>query len=481
MNLATATATATACLALAALAALPAAAQQPAPTPELAPAAAGAPVVPEPPFFPYQVRRSTLGNGLQVLLVKHPSPRLAAFFLFFRAGSRDEVEPGRTGHAHLLEHLAFRGGSAEPGADWERATKDLGLDTNAFTDDDLTAYWASGPAESLPALIALEAHRFANLSYSEDAYQVEARTVLGEYLKDAGSPDFKLLEAVRAAAFAKHPYGHTTMGREADIRRMPAGYRHSQEVYRRWYRPENATVLVVGDFDEGAVLARIEERFGPWRPEPAAPAAATEAEPPQTAPREVRRPWPVPLLPRHFTGWKTPGADDLDATAVQMVLWPYLFGPASALARELVLERQLAGSIGGEYLPRRDPFLFGASLVLRAPAAEKPARAALEAAVASLARGRVDERLLEDVRANLLASVRMQTDTPHRAGLWLVYATALAGDPGRLEALLARSARVEGRDLTAFARRHLVATGRVSVTITGGTGGPPPSARRGGR
>ncbi len=440
-------------------------------SPEAATPAEGAPPpAGAAPLFPYAVRRHTLANGVELLFVRQEAPQLAAFFTFFRVGSRDEVAPGRSGYAHLFERLHFRGTREHPSDLWERSTKDLGLEANAFTDDDVTAYWAAGPSASLPELIALEADRFANLEYGEEEYLAEARALLGDYLKDAASPDFRLHEAVRALAFTRHPYRHTSMGLGADIRAMPGGYRASQELYHQFYRPGNATVLVVGDFDEASVLEALEKHYGAWRP-PSAPAPIQPpAEPPQSSPREARRSWPVPLLPRHYTGWRTPGAEDLDATAVQLVLWPYLFGPSSALAQELLRDRRLAESIGGEYLPRRDPFLFGASLVLRAPAAERLARVAIEKAVAAVAGGAIDARLLADVRENLASSVLMQTDTPYRTGLWLVYTTALTGNPGFLETLLQRAAQVEAKDLAAFARRYLVPANRVSVTIASGTG-----------
>ena len=416
-----------------------------------------------PTAFPYPVHRRALPNGLQVLFVPYDTPGLSAYFTFFRVGSRNEVEPGRTGFAHFFEHLTFRGTRAHSGEDWELVTKSLGLDTNAFTDDDVTAYWAVGASSALPTLIELEADRFMNLAYSEDDFKIEARAVLGELLKDMASPDFKVEEGARELGFTRHTYRHTTIGFEKDVRAMPSGYRYSLDLYRRFYRPDNAFVLVVGDFDEERVFDAIRRYYGPWQGKGEAP--AVEPEPPQQAERSARFGWPTPILPRLAARWHTPGSEDAEAVAAQLVLWPLLFGPPSPLYRDLVLERHLAEEIGGEYQPHRDPFTFGCELVLKGAEAEAPARAALDRALADVAAGQVDRRLLADVKANVLSSLVMQTDTPYRAGVWLVYYTALTGDPGYLDAIMGRVARVTPEELAAFARRWLVPRNRTTVVV----------------
>jgi zinc protease len=418
---------------------------------------------PAPGPFPYLIHRRALENGLQIVFVPYDSPRLAAFFTVFRVGSRNEVEPGRSGFAHFFEHLSFRGTKNHSGQDWERITKSLGLDTNAFTDDDVTAYWLSGPAAALPTVIALEADRFMHLDYAEDDFKVESRAVLGELLKSQSSPDFELEEAARELAFTRHTYRHTTMGFERDVRDMPSGYRYSLELYRRFYRPDNAMVLVVGDFDEERVFKELEKHYGPWKGR--GEAAQVEAEPPQAKEKEARRGWPTPILPRLWSGWHTPGASDLDATAAQLVLWPLLFGRPSALYRELVLEKHLVEELGGEFQAHRDPYLFGYQAILKSSAAEAPTRAAAERAVAEVAAGHVDERLLADVKSNLLATLLLQTDTPYQTGIWLVYTAALTGEPGYLDQVLRRVKAVSPQDLSAFAQRWLVPANRSTAVV----------------
>ena len=420
--------------------------------------------------FPYPIHQRTLENGVQVVFVPQPTPGLVAYFTLLRVGSRNEVEPGRSGFAHFFEHLTFRGTKAHSGDDWNRITSSLGLESNAFTDDDLTAYWLAGPSSALPTIVELEADRFMNVDFGEDDFKVESRAVLGELLKDMASPDFKVQEAGRDLAFTRHTYKHTTMGFEKDVRSMPGGYQYALELYRRFYRPDNATVLVVGDFDEEEVFELVRRHYGPWRGKGEAP--RVEPEPPQTQERQARLSWATPILPRVWTIWHAPGADDLDATAAQLLLWPLLFGRPSRLYRDLVLDRHLVEDMGGEFQPHRDPYLFGVELVLKGTDAEAPARAAIDRAIADVAAGKIDERLLADVKANVLATLVMQSDTPYRTGVWLAYYTALQGDPGYLDAVMSRVERVTGDDLVRFARRWLVPHNRTTVVVATGKARP---------
>jgi len=419
--------------------------------------------------FPYPLHRRALENGLQVVFVPYDSPGIAAYFTAFRVGSRNEVEPGKSGFAHFFEHLSFRGTKSHSADDWERIVKSLGLDSNASTDDDVTFYWVAGPSSALPTVIEIEADRFMNLAYTEDDFKIESRAVLGELLKSLASPDFKVYEAARDLAFTKHTYKHTTIGFERDVRDMPNGYRYSLDLYRRFYRPDNAAVIVVGDFDEDRTFDLLRRFYGPWQGK--GEAAQATREPAQAKAKEERFTWPTPILPRLWSGWHTPGADDLDATAAQFVLWPYLFSTPSPLYREIVLEKRLVEEIGGDWQPHRDPYLFGVELVLKSPAAEAPARAAVDRALRDLAEGRVDAGWLADAKSNALSTIVMETDTPYRTGIWLVYSSALTGDPGYLDAVMARVAAVRPEELAAFARRYLVPEGRTTVVVAPGERG----------
>src|SRR5207253_9081207 len=174
-----------------------------------------------------------------------------------RVGSRNEVEKGRSGYAHFFEHMMFRGTKQHPAEEYNQTVTRLGLNTNAFTSEDMTVYHLYGPAKALPTIIEYEADRFQNLDYDEAQFKTEAGAILGEYAKSASDPEEKLTEVMQNTAFSRHSYKHTTIGFLQDIQAMPSGFAYSREFFRRYYTPDNATVVVVGDFDKADTLAQL--------------------------------------------------------------------------------------------------------------------------------------------------------------------------------------------------------------------------------
>src|SRR5581483_9754824 len=156
--------------------------------------------------FPFPTEEHTLPNGLRVVFVKYDSPGLVAYFTMMRVGSRNEAEKGRSGYAHFFEHMMFRGTKKHSGTDYNQTVTRLGLNTNAFTSEDMTVYHLFGPAKALPTIIEYEADRFQNLEYSEPEFKTEAGAILGEYAKSASNPEQQLEEKMMETAFDAHTY-----------------------------------------------------------------------------------------------------------------------------------------------------------------------------------------------------------------------------------------------------------------------------------
>src|SRR5262245_39034796 len=155
-------------------------------------------------IFPFPYTMDDLDNGLRVITVPLPYPDLVAFYAVVRAGSRNEIEPGKSGFAHFFEHMMFRGTEKYPPEKYNEIMKVIGADHNAFTSDDLTAYHALFGKQDLETVFELEADRFQHLKYPEDAFRTEAKAVLGEYNKNSANPLTKLLEVMRDKSFVKH-------------------------------------------------------------------------------------------------------------------------------------------------------------------------------------------------------------------------------------------------------------------------------------
>jgi zinc protease len=172
-------------------------------------------------FFPYPCAIDDFPNGLRLITVLTDHPNLVGLYIVVRTGSRNEVEPGKSGYAHFFEHMMFRGTKAYPPEKYQEILTKAGARQNAYTTDDYTNYHITFAKEDLETMLKIEADRFQNLSYPEAAFKTEARAVLGEYNKNSANPINKLLEVQREHAFTAHTYKHTTMGFIRDIEDMP--------------------------------------------------------------------------------------------------------------------------------------------------------------------------------------------------------------------------------------------------------------------
>lgn len=429
--------------------------------------------------FPFPTQVEKLPGGLRVVLVPFESPGLAAYYTLVRVGSRNEVEKGHSGFAHFFEHMMFRGTENHPKASYDEILSKSGVSNNAFTTDDYTCYTVFGPAAALPVIVELEADRIQNLKYSVADFKTEAKAVLGEYNKNFSNPTEKMEEVLRDLAYARHTYKHTTMGFLADIEAMPQRYEYSLKFFRRFYTPDNATIIVVGDIDAGKVMALVRKHYGGWQRK--SQEAKVAAEPSQPAEKRKHIEWVSPTQPRMMIAFHTPAASTASIdTAVQNVLGPYLFGPTSPLYKDLVLDRQLAQSVDFTYWDHRDPYLFTVLFTLKSDDAFGEAERAFQKAVDDLAKGTVDGPRLADIQSNLRYSTLKGFDNAERVALELASSLGPTGEIDYLNALFERIEQVDGPSLAGFASRHLLAKNRTVVALTGKAekpeAGAPPGA-----
>ncbi|MDC0709494.1 pitrilysin family protein [Stigmatella sp. ncwal1] len=425
-----------------------------------------------PEAFPYPVKTDRLPNGLTVVRVPFHSPGLVAYYTVVRVGSRNEVEPGKTGFAHFFEHMMFKGTKKHPEGERERLLATYGFNDNAFTTDDFTVYHSYGPTAGLDALIELEADRFRNLEYAEPSFRTEALAVLGEYHKNEANPWLRMEERLLGTAFQQHTYRHTTLGFYEDIKAMPEAYAYSRSFFERWYTPDNTLLFIVGDFQDGEVLAGIREHYGPWNRKVAQ--VPIPAEPPQKEKRTVSVEWPSSTLPRQVLAWHTPAASlTTPSAAIQSVLSDYLVGATSPVYKELVLDKQLVESIGSGFSPHRDPSLFSLHATLKAEEGRPAAEAVLTRAIQELASGKVDTARVQAIQSNIRYSLLMNLEAPDEVAGQLAWYAGIFGSPDALSRHLQNVARVQPEQLVSFAKRYLVETNLTVLTLTPATGGKP--------
>ncbi len=415
-------------------------------------------------IFPFDYTQLDLPSGLRLIIVPTGFPHIVSLYIVVHVGSRNETEPGKSGFAHLFEHMMFRGTELYPPDRYEATLKQAGAAQNAYTDDDLTVYHTTFTREDLPTILAMEADRFANLSYPEDAFRTEARAVLAEYNKDSAEPFRLLHEKLREAAFSHHPYQHTTMGFLADIERMPELYDFSRQFHRRFYRPGNITMIVSGDVIPAEVASLVEQTWGSWhvpgedQPIPAAP--------PLAGPIEVEVPWPTPTLPLLQVAWRTPAYSDstIDSAAFDLLSYLY-FSSTSDLYDELVLRDQLCDVFFGMYADHIDPYLY--VITARVNDADKIAhvRARIDQTIEHIKHAAIDPARLETVKSHLRYAFAMQMDhTEGIAGLLSRY-VALRRTPETINRLFEQYAAITPADLTRTAQTWFTPTNRVAATL----------------
>src|SRR5262245_39499852 len=320
------------------------------------------------PLLPFQAVSRTLPNGLKVIVVPTGLPNIVAIQIPVQTGSRNEVEPGKSGFAHFFKHMMFRGTPDTPPAEYQAILTRSGARSNASTSDDLTNYHTTFAKEDLETILKIEADRFQNLSYPEAAFKTEARAVLGEYNKNSAEPLRKLFEVQRNAAFTAHTYKHTTMGFIKDIEDMPNQFEYSKVFFQRWYRPEHTALVIAGDVDPAQVMPLVEKYWGVWKAG-SSPEVAIPAEPAPRAPVYVHVPWSSPTLPWVTVVFHGPAFSDTSKEFAAMDLAVDLaFGPTSELYRKLVEQEQKVDQLFGDMPLRKDPPLLTVGARVKDPA-----------------------------------------------------------------------------------------------------------------
>ncbi len=415
-------------------------------------------------IFPFPVTVFQLDNGLTVVGVDYDSPGIVAYYTVVRTGSRNEVEPGFSGYAHFFEHMMFRGTEKYPTDAYNDVIKRLGADSNAFTTDDWTTYHTVASADALETIIDLESDRFLNLRYSVDDYRTEAGAILGEYNLNFSNPFSLLRERLRDLAFTEHPYKHTTIGLLEDIKAMPDHYDYSVEFYDRYYRPNNALIVVVGDFDQEELERLTTQYYREWEPgrfEPRVP-----LEPPQTEARAAEITWPNATLPLLMIGYHAPAFSDqvIDMPAMD-VLSQLLFSQNAPLFQQLYLRDQVVDLLSGGAVDHRDPPLFEITVRITKPDRIDYVRDAILAEIERLKTEPVDEAVLADTKSAMRYSFARGLNSPGPIAETLAHYLQLTGDPETVNRVYKLYDAVSADDVLAVAEKYFAETNRTIVLL----------------
>ncbi|MBI2311871.1 MAG: insulinase family protein [Betaproteobacteria bacterium] len=353
-----------------------------------------------------------LKNGLRLIVKEDHRAPVVVTQIWYRAGSMDEFN-GTTGVAHLLEHMMFKGTKGVPAGEFSRRIAAAGGRENAFTSRDYTAYFQQLHKSKLALAMQLEADRMRNLILTREEFEKEIKVVMEERrLRTEDQPHSLVYEKLMAAAFQSHPYQRPIIGWMNDLENMTVG--DARDWYGRWYAPNNAILVVVGDVNPKGVLALAERYYGGFAPRPL-PERKPQQEPPQAGIKRltVKAPAELPyLLMAYHAPVLRDAAADWEPYALE-VLAGVLDGNASArLPKNLVRDTRLAQSAGASYDgTARGPgmfFLDGAPSEGRSVA---ELEVALRAEIDKIAKDGVTEEELNRVKSQVVAAQVYKRDS----------------------------------------------------------------------
>jgi zinc protease len=427
------------------------------------------------PFGRDTVHRWRLDNGLSVLVLVDASAPVVALHTWFRVGSRHE-RPGKTGLAHLFEHLMF-GETEHLGAGgFDRKLEESGAETNAATWVDWTFYHELLPADRVKLALKLEAERMQHLVLREPQVASEKEVVANErrYRVD-DDVEGVANELLYKTAFERHPYNWPTIGWMADIQGFTP--EDCAAFYRTYYAPNNATLVVVGDVRERDLLSAVAGAYGaiprqPIPPEDIAP------EPYQAAERRlsIRKPT---MSEKLLVAFKGPALGDADH-ATMSVLCEILFGGrASRVYRTLVVDKELAIEARGWVSTFRDPGLFECWITARGSHTADAIEPLLDAAIARVKDEIVSDEEVARATARLELGALQQLETVGGKAEQIGFFETVLGDPAHAFRRVEAYRRVTAGDLRRVARRYLLDSARTIVRVLPEGGSAAPRAEAG--
>ena len=415
---------------------------------------------------PLALRQRTLANGLQVISLATRGGNTVSVQVWYRVGGKDDPA-GRSGFAHLFEHLMFKRTQHMPDEMFDRLTEDVGGQNNAFTAQDMTVYQSEVPSNHLERLLWAEAERLQHLQVDQANFDSERKVVIEELRQRVlADPYGRLFNALPELCFERRPYKRPVIGSEADLN--AATLDDVRRFHTTYYRPDNALLIVVGDIDPAQLDGWVDRYFGPVKA-PAQPIPrVTEREPARAQDaRQTLKAANVPL-PAVALLWKGPAASHADAPALEMAQALLAAGESSRLNQALVYSAQSAQAAGFD----ADLYAHGGMLAAYAIAASGQSLRTLEASLLAqitlLARGKVAFGEMDKVRTQLLTGALLARQDPPGLANAIGRAVLLHGDAREADTRIARLQAVRVVDIQRVLDQYLLRGKRMTVDYVQG-------------
>ncbi len=418
----------------------------------------------------WQFRDDRLDNGLRVITLEDDRSPIVGVQAWYHVGSKDE-DPERQGFAHMFEHMMFRGTDRIGPQDHFKYLSRYGAQVNGYTSFDQTVYWETLPASQLDLALWLEAERMANLKINEDYFAAEREVVKEERrMRCLNRPYGKLYETLFGSAYQVHPYRWTPIGNMPHLN--AATVDELRAFFKKFYVPNNATLVVVGEVRHEEVAAKARQYFGaiPRQPEP--PRVAI-TEPPMTGPRRVEITDRAPS-PRVVFAYHAPSAPDPDAIPLSILRRIMSTGQSSRLYRHLVQSKELAVDVYAHDYALEQGGLFTLSATLKPEVTVEVAEQAMLDEIRLILAEGIEPAELDKAKNQAVAEYVRQGETVGGRASLLGYATVVLGDPERVNTDLDHIRAVTANEVLAVARRVLTPDNRTTVVIRPDENPSPP-------
>ncbi|HZR45621.1 MAG TPA: pitrilysin family protein [Candidatus Manganitrophaceae bacterium] len=400
-----------------------------------------------------KIEEVQLDNGLKVLLMEEHKAPVVTFQVWYKVGSRNEIT-GKTGLSHLTEHMMFKGTTKHGKGEFSRIVAKNGGTENAFTANDYTAYFENFSADRIDLSLELESDRMQNLLIDPKEFQLERDVVKEERRSRTDDDPYSfLIENLYAVAFLVHTYHSPVIGWMSDLDHLVRDdvYNH----YKQHYIPNNATVVVVGDFDTKVLVPKIKNAFGKI-PKGPAPPQYVPPEPGQTGERRavIKREAQLPFV---FAGYHTPNYQSPDNFALTVLATLLSSGKSSRLYRSLIYDQQIALDAGGHYNGlTTDPELFYVYATARPGKSPEEIERALQAEISRIQTEPVSERELEKAKNQIEAEFLMGADSNFFLAMQIGTAESVGAGHPYVTHFIENIRKVTAADVTRVAKKYLV-------------------------
>jgi zinc protease len=423
---------------------------------------------------PIAYHQRTLANGLQVYSIEDHATPTVAIEVWYQVGSKDDPAH-RSGFAHLFEHLMFKSTAHMKAEMMDRLTEDVGGEDNASTDDDITLYWEEVPSNYLRTLLWAEGDRMASLNVDEPNFKSEREVVKEEFRTGVLGPPYGLFYfAIDKDSYAKHPYKRPTIGSIEDL--DAATLADVQAFHRTFYRPDNAVLVVAGDFDPKQLDEWVDKYLGSV-PKPSTPIPrVTVKEPPRAKEKRFDEHGPNVPLPAIAITWLIPPASSADAEPLRLLGAILGHGESSRLYQSLVYRQQIAQDVSADADLRQDTGLFAVTATLASGKTTAAVEKALRSEVHKLVGAKVTAAELEKAKNLVITAALRRAETDLGKASTIRDAVVYHHDASYANKGLDRLQSVTAADVQRVAKK-VFGGNAVVITYTAGAPASPPAGR----